>query len=93
MNELLVKRKKLLYRSLHRGCKEMDIILGNFASHYIHLLSSEDIDKYETIVSTNDHQLYKYIIGQDPIPQYLDNSIMKNIISFNESLVRSKLLA
>ena len=27
--ELLIK--KLLYRSIHRGCKETDILLGNFA--------------------------------------------------------------
>ncbi|WP_043881617.1 succinate dehydrogenase assembly factor 2 [Ehrlichia chaffeensis] len=90
MDELLVKRKRLLYRSLHRGCKEMDIILGNFALHCIHLLSSKDVDEYEKIVNTSDYQLYKYITGEELIPQYLDNNIMKDIIRINESLIKSK---
>ncbi|WP_410521729.1 succinate dehydrogenase assembly factor 2 [Ehrlichia minasensis] len=92
MDELLTKRKKLLYRSLHRGCKEMDIILGNFASYYIHLLSDKDIEAYEKIVDTNDHQLYKYITGEELIPQDLDSNIMRSIIALNESLVKSRLV-
>ncbi|MGL9725875.1 MAG: succinate dehydrogenase assembly factor 2, partial [Wolbachia sp.] len=28
-------RRKLMYRSWHRGCKETDILLGYFALQYI----------------------------------------------------------
>ncbi|MGN7618793.1 MAG: succinate dehydrogenase assembly factor 2 [Ehrlichia sp.] len=90
MGDLLEKRKKLLYRSLHRGCKEMDIILGNFALHHIYVLSHEDIDRYEKIVNVNDHQLYKYITGEESIPISLDSGMMMNIINFNMSSVASK---
>ncbi|GAT75757.1 TPR repeat-containing protein [Ehrlichia ruminantium] len=90
MDPVLEKRKRLLYRSLHRGCKEMDIILGNFALHHIYLLSIEDVDEYEKVVNTNDYQLYKYITGEELVPEYLSSNIIKNIVDFNKSLVMSK---
>ena len=87
MDTLLEKRKRLLYRSLHRGCKEMDVILGNFALHHIYLLSAEEINEYEKVVDTNDYQLYKYIVGEELVPEYLNSNLMKNIVDFNRSLV------
>ena len=90
MDDLLVKRKRLLYRSLHRGCKEMDIILGNFALHHIYTLSPEDIDNYEKIISVSDHDLYKYITGEEPVPLHLDSDMIMNIINFNMLFVSSK---
>ncbi|QGR03008.1 succinate dehydrogenase assembly factor 2 [Ehrlichia ruminantium] len=90
MDTLLEKRKRLLYRSLHRGCKEMDIILGNFALHHIYLLSNEDVDEYEKVVNTSDYQLYKYITGEELIPECLDRNLVRNIVDFNESIVKLK---
>jgi len=37
MNDLQTYVKKLIYKSNHRGSKEMDILLGKFASKYIHV--------------------------------------------------------
>ncbi|WDM85470.1 succinate dehydrogenase assembly factor 2 [Ehrlichia sp. JZT12] len=90
MDNLLTKRKKLLYRSLHRGCKEMDIILGNFALHHIYLLSPEDVHEYEKIINISDHQLYRYITGEESVPLSLDSNVMSNIINFNKLLVESR---
>ena len=90
MDNLLTKRKKLLYRSLHRGCKEMDIILGNFALHHIYLLSPGDVHEYEKIINISDHQLYRYITGEESVPLSLDSNVMSNIINFNKLLVESR---
>ena len=32
-------KKKILYRSRHRGTKEMDLLLGNFVKKYVNLLN------------------------------------------------------
>ena len=41
-NKQLLK-KQIIYRSTHRGTKEMDILLGNFAKKYIDILSEIDL--------------------------------------------------
>lgn len=44
--------------STHRGCKEMDIILGQFAQNQLDKLSADEIVLYERILSTADDVLY-----------------------------------
>ncbi|RUU81224.1 succinate dehydrogenase assembly factor 2, partial [Mesorhizobium sp. M7A.T.Ca.TU.009.01.3.1] len=41
-----VRRRKLLFRSWHRGMREMDLILGTFADAEIGALTAEEIDQY-----------------------------------------------
>ena len=40
-NEIL--KKQIIYRSMHRGTKEMDILLGNFVKKYIKNLTNSDL--------------------------------------------------
>ncbi|KJV69464.1 FAD assembly factor SdhE [Candidatus Neoehrlichia procyonis] len=86
MLDINEKRKKLLYRSLHRGCKEIDILLGGFAVQCIFLLDDQEISEYEKIVDMDDKLLYEYITGKQPIP-LLVNKLMERIISFNKANV------
>ena len=60
--------KRLLYQSLHRGCKETDMILGNFATKYLHSFTDEEIDLYEAFINEKDWDIYAWIIGRIPIP-------------------------
>ena len=41
-NEIL--KKQIIYRSSHRGSKEMDILLGNFVKKYIDEFSYNDLE-------------------------------------------------
>jgi succinate dehydrogenase flavin-adding protein (antitoxin of CptAB toxin-antitoxin module) len=61
MNKLI--RKKLLYMSTHRGCKEMDIILGKFAESELNSLTDEEIATYEKLLELSDDILYNTISG------------------------------
>ncbi|SCV63348.1 Flavinator of succinate dehydrogenase [Anaplasma phagocytophilum] len=75
-------RRRLLYRSVHRGCKEMDILLGSFAQHHLHLLSDEQVANYEAIVELDDALLYSYVVGRVPIPQGIDSALIELISAF-----------
>ena len=44
MDDIEIHRKKLLFRAGHRGTKEMDMLLGNFANKYIQLF--DEIELY-----------------------------------------------
>lgn len=85
MNNTTLLRKKLLYRSLHRGCKETDILLGSFAAKFIDHFSDYELNEYEKIVNLDDHKLYSYITGKQAIPISLDSNIINSIIEFNSS--------
>ncbi|TIU74057.1 MAG: succinate dehydrogenase assembly factor 2, partial [Mesorhizobium sp.] len=39
------RRRKLLFRSWHRGMREMDLILGCFADAEIGALTADEIDQ------------------------------------------------
>ena len=43
------RRRRLLFRSWHRGIREMDLVLGRFADAHIATLSDADLDEYETL--------------------------------------------
>ena len=48
--ELNAERRKLHFRSCHRGIKEMDIIFGKFADVVLGDLSEEELPDYQRIL-------------------------------------------
>ncbi len=65
--------KRLHMRSIRRGIKEMDIILGRFAETGLRELPEAELTLYDTMLSENDHDLYQWVSGQQPTPpRYLD---------------------
>ena len=77
----LNEKKKLLYRSTHRGCKEMDILLGNFAKEYLFSLSDDELKQYKRIVDMDDELIYKYFKMDDMVPE--DIFLLKKIINLS----------
>lgn len=73
--------KRLLYQSNHRGCKETDMILGNFANKYLTKLTDEEIDMYENFMNEKDWDIYAWIVGSIPLPKEHDNKVVKMIIN------------
>jgi antitoxin CptB len=61
--------KKLIYQSWHRGCKETDMILGDFAKEKIAKFSESKLDLYETMISENDWDIYGWFVGKYDIPE------------------------
>ena len=41
-NEIL--KKQIIYRSTHRGTKEMDLLLGNFVKKNIHIFTDSELN-------------------------------------------------
>ena len=87
-NEKEILEKRLVYQSLHRGCKEMDIILGNFVKSNISCLDENDLFEYEKVLETDDVILYKIFTSENElVPDHLSESIIsliKNSIVFSD---------
>ena len=53
-------KKQIIYRSTHRGTKEMDMILGNFVKSYIDILKDNELIDLEKILSIEDEIIQKW---------------------------------
>jgi antitoxin CptB len=78
-NETL--KKKIIYRSQHRGTKEMDLILGNFVMKYIDDLNAADLSNLEHFILSDDeilHQFYFKKKYQNFMPLNKISKLFKN---------------
>ncbi len=58
--------KKLLFRSNHRGTKEMDIVLGGFFKKKHQNLTKVDLDEFEKLLEVSDKVLTDYFVMKKP---------------------------
>ena len=84
ITNLLLRRKKILFKCTHRGTKELDILLGNFVSNHINLLKPKELDYLEVILGFNDIDLYKILTNKKEIDKKMNKLFLKKIIKFNQ---------
>ena len=53
-----LRRKKYLFKSTHRGTKEIDILLGRFVEMNINKLSDNELKQLEQIINLDEHKLF-----------------------------------
>jgi len=74
---VIVRRKRLLYRSRYRGCLESDLVLGRFAERHLAALDATQLDRYEALLQESDHDLLAWIGGQRPVPERHDHDVFR----------------
>ncbi len=77
------RRKRLLFRSAHRGMQENDLFLGRFAERHLETMNDEQLDRFEALLEENDNDLFNWISRRESLPAALDHDVMKMILSFN----------
>lgn len=73
------RRRRILFRCWHRGIREMDLILGQFAEAEIATLSEADLDELERIMAEEDADLISWINGAAPVPDRLKTPMFQRI--------------
>ena len=64
MEQLL--RKQFLYRSTHRGCKETDFLIGDFAK--VKLAEITELELFGEFLEEDDLEIYDWILGKFVVP-------------------------
>lgn len=81
MTKILVK--KLLYQSKNRGCRETDIILGQFAEQYLSSMSEIELKEYERILQLQDVDIYDWVTKKKSLPATeLASPVMRKLLNF-----------
>ena len=78
-NEIL--KKQIIYRSIHRGTKEMDLLLGNFVKKYINKLNTNELLDLKKLLFIEDEVIYKWYFEnklQNSIPKTRISEMLKN---------------
>ena len=75
-------KKKILYRSEHRGTKEMDLLLSNFVKKYINSLIERELCELELLLNIDDEVLYKWYLNNEKTTSIPENSITKKLKEF-----------
>tara|TARA_B100002051_G_scaffold198705_1_gene188565 strand:- start:51 stop:305 length:255 start_codon:yes stop_codon:yes gene_type:complete len=53
-------KKRIIFRSTHRGTKEMDLLLGEFAKKYINVFSYDELKLLDDLMAVDDETLYDW---------------------------------
>jgi len=77
--EILIK--KIIYRSTHRGTKEMDLLLGKFVKSNISKLSISELNDLLYLLEVEDTILERWIFNKsvkNTIPSNRVSKMLKN---------------
>ncbi len=81
MTNTEVLKKQIIYRSMHRGTKEMDLLLGNFVKKYIDKFSFDELEDLNKLLFIDDEVLYKWYFeknSNNTIPNTKVSAMLKN---------------
>ena len=60
-----ILKKQIIYRSTHRGTKEMDLLLGNFVKKNIGKFTDSELKDLENLLEIDDEILQKWFFGKN----------------------------
>ena len=71
-----ILKKQIIYRSMHRGTKEMDLLLGNFVKKHIDEFNYSELRDLEKLLFIEDEIIYKWYFEKNS-----NNSIQNSKVS------------
>ncbi|WP_224199681.1 MULTISPECIES: FAD assembly factor SdhE [Pacificimonas] len=76
VDPLAARRRRLHYRSWHRGTKEADILIGGFCDKHLADWGEAEIQWYEQLLEETDVDIMAWAIGTAPVPERYQGEIM-----------------
>ena len=76
-----ILKKQIIYRSMHRGTKEMDLLLGDFVKKHIDEFNDTELKDLEKLLFIEDEVIYKWYIKKNSdrlIPKTKVSMMLKN---------------
>ena len=81
-----IRRRKLLFRSWHRGLRELDLVLGTFADAAVDDLTDAEIEQYERLLDIPDTDLLGWIMGDLPVPPEHASPLLERVLAFRRAM-------
>ena len=82
MNTIELLRKKILYRSIRRGTKEMDSLLSNFVRKHINDFGIIELRQLHDLLNFDDDNLFKWYLNKKVEIKIPNNKVSKLLKNF-----------
>jgi antitoxin CptB len=79
---LAIMRRRLAFRARHRGLKEADFLLGQFADLYLEQWQIKDLRNFEQLLEEDDAIIYDWLSGTSPIPAHHRHNVALALVKF-----------
>lgn len=73
------RRRRLVYRAMHRGTKEADLMIGGFVARNIAGFTEGELDEIEAVLEHWDVDLADWLSGRRPIPPEADTPMIRRM--------------
>jgi antitoxin CptB len=80
-----IRRKRLLFRSWHRGTRESDLILGRFADTHLIGFDEAQLDRYEALLDCADADIFDWVSGRTMPPPEHGHDVTRLLLSFSNT--------
>ena len=77
------RRRRVLFRSWHRGTREADLIMGRFADAHIAGFSDAELDEYEHLLEALETDLLAWVTGVAEVPADHDTPMFHRVRDFH----------
>jgi antitoxin CptB len=77
------RRRRLLFRSWHRGTREADLIMGRFADAHIAAFSDAELDQFEHLLDALETDLLSWMTGVADVPADHDTPMFRRVREFH----------
>jgi len=77
------RRRRLLFRSWHRGTREADLIMGRFADVHLPGFSDAELDQYEHLLEALETDLLSWVTGVSKVPPEHDTAMFRRVRDFH----------
>ena len=74
------RRRRLLFRSWHRGIREVDLVLGRFADRVMGDLTEAELDDYEKLLDVPTPDLLAWVMGELPVPPEDETPLLRRML-------------
>lgn len=77
------RRRRLLFRSWHRGIREVDLVLGRFADCELGSLTEGELDDFEKLLDVPTPDLLAWVMGERPVPAQDQTPLLRRVLDFH----------
>lgn len=82
--DLDLRRKRAAYRAAHRGTKEMDWLLGRYATAKLDLMNEAQLAAFEDLLDAPDPELQVWIMDTATVPDERYAALIGELRAFYE---------
>jgi len=79
------RRRKLLFRSWHRGSRELDLIIGPFADAWIDRMSEAELGAFEELLQIPEPELYELVVAPELPVLEQENALLRRLRDFHSA--------